>query len=438
MNKVLPGAYFRFEAVKKPEGAIGDRGITAMPLPLSWGPHGQVIELLSTDLSDGKSLTKVGFTAQDKERSRCARLCLGNCYKLLVWRINSGGEKAAATIGNLTATAKYDGVVGNEIKVAVVENGGKMDVVTFYREEEQDRQTVGEISELIGNDWADFSGSGNLAASAGTVLSGGTDGTVTEGNYTAYLEAMKTQSWQTMGIPSEDAKLPPIVTEYINNLRDASGRYVQAVVYNYNTADSVGVISSKQGFETEDEEVSPAEFVAWVAGASAGVQVSETNCYKAVKDAVKIIGDLPEDELAEELKKGWYLLGKRVDGTIVVVDDVNTFTSYSDTADQDFSDNFVIRLFDEIAMTTRKQFELMKIGKAGNTAAGRDALKAQLIANFEALQNMRPDGAIQNFAAEDITVAAGERSGDVIVTGYIQPAGHMKKLYGTFYKGKEA
>ncbi len=408
-----------------------------MPLPLSWGVQGQVIELLSTDLTDGKSLEKVGFTAADIEQSKLARLCLSSCYKLLVYRIDSGGVKAAATANNLTVTAKHEGALGNELKVAVVKNGTKWDVVTFYGTEEKDRQTVAEIAELIGNSWVDFSGEGALAANAGTALTEGANGTVSTNNYTDYLNAMKTKQWQVMGIPSDDNKLPPIVTSYIKDLRDKTGKYVQAALYNYNTANHMGIISSKQGYETETETISPVEFVAWVAGVSAGAQVSQSNCYKIVDSAVKIIGDLPEDELEAEMLQGWYMLGKRVDGTIVVIDDINTFTDYTDSQDEDFSDNFVVRLFDEIATTTRHQFELNRIGKTSNTESGRDILKAQLIANFEVLQNMQPSGAIQNFNADDITVAAGAGMGDVVVTGYVQPAGHMKKLYGTFYKGKE-
>ena len=36
-NKVRPGAYINFKAVPKSKMTVGDRGIVAMGLPLSWG-----------------------------------------------------------------------------------------------------------------------------------------------------------------------------------------------------------------------------------------------------------------------------------------------------------------------------------------------------------------------------------------------------------------
>lgn len=435
-NKTLPGAYFRFEAVKKPKGVIGARGIATMPIALSWGVQGEVIELLSTDLVDGKSLAKVGFSADDFEKSKLARLCLENCYKLLIYRIDKGGKKATATIGSLTISAKYAGTFGNSIKIAVIVSDTKKEVVTFVNELEKDRQAVTSVSELKSNDFVNFTGEGALSPNAGTALTGGTDGTVATANYTDYFNELKTKEWQVMGVPSEDKKLPIMLKSYIESLRDVSGKYVQGIVYDYSTADSMGIISVKQGFKRELEEVSPVEFVAYITGASAGADVNESNCFKVITGATAIVSEFTEDEIEEEQEKGSLMLIKRVDQKIVICDDVNTLRSYTDEIDEDFSDNFVVRLFDEIATTTRLIFEKSKVGKTANTLSGRETLKAQLIANFEALQNMTGDPAIQNFDVNDIKVEQGDGMGDVVVTAYIQPAGKMKKLYATLYKGK--
>lgn len=115
MNKKLPGAYINFKSVPNATGVLGERGIATMPLQLEWGPAGTVIELLSTDLEDGKSLTKVGTTAF-YEDSLILRQCLMHCYKLLVWRIDTGAEKATATLGTLTVTAKYGGKKGTRFR----------------------------------------------------------------------------------------------------------------------------------------------------------------------------------------------------------------------------------------------------------------------------------------------------------------------------------
>lgn len=429
-NKKLPGAYINFKSVTQAGGQLGGRGVATMPLSLSWGPNDQVIELLSSDLADGKSLAKVGVTAADAA-SLVLRQCLMHCYKLLVWRIDKGGTKAAATLGDLTVAAKYAGTKGNDIQVAILVNGTAFDVATYVGQSEVDRQTVAEIEDLAPNDWVAFAGTGELAANAGTPLSGGTNGTVSNTNYMDYLEAMKTRDWQTMGIPSADAALPAIVAEYIKGQRDNAGKKVQAVVYNNNTADHEGIISCKQGYRTETEEITPVNFVAWVTGATAGAAVNQSLCYKTLSGATSIIGDLPEDELAEEITKGWFLLSKRVDGVIVVLDDLNTFVSTTPDKSEAFGNNRVVRVLDEIGNTTRLTFEKHFIGEVDNTENGRDTFKAQLLANFSTLQDL---SAIQNFVAEDIEIQVGSKKNAVVVNGYIQPVDSMKKLYMTIFE----
>ena len=86
-NKVRPGAYINFKAVPKPSNHLGSRGVMTMPVPMSWGPQGKLIELLSTDLLDTKSLAKIGYVATDPE-SLVFRQALRNCYKALVYRLD--------------------------------------------------------------------------------------------------------------------------------------------------------------------------------------------------------------------------------------------------------------------------------------------------------------------------------------------------------------
>lgn len=433
MNKKLPGAYINFKSVPNATGTVGERGIATMPLQLEWGPEGEIIELLSTDLEDGSSLEKVGTTAF-YEDSLILRECLKHCYKLLVWRIDKGSAKASAELGSLTVTAKYGGLKGNLLQVAVLENAAdssKFDVVTYFEQTEKDRQTVEKITDLTANAWVDFTGTGSLTANAGTYLKGGASGTIAAQDYSTYLDAMKLCTWNTMGIPSEDKTLPPIIKTYIAGLRDDQGKKVQVVVYDYNVADHEGIISCKQGYQTETETISPVTFVAWVTGATAGANVNESLCYKTLEGATAIIGDMPENELEEEIQKGWFLLGKRVDGVIVVLDDLNTFVSYTAEKDVDFANNRVIRVLDEIGLTTQLQFEKMFIGKVDNTETGRDIFKSQLIANFTTLQDI---SAITNFVADDIEVLPGPGKADVKVNAHIQPVDCMKKLYMTVFE----
>ena len=85
-NKTRPGAYINFKAVPKSSMTVGDRGIVAMGLPLSWGEEGKMIEVLSSDLLDGTSQKLIGFTVFDSE-SKLLAGALNYAYKALVYFI---------------------------------------------------------------------------------------------------------------------------------------------------------------------------------------------------------------------------------------------------------------------------------------------------------------------------------------------------------------
>ena len=431
-NKALPGAYINFKSVPAPASIVGSRGIATMPLTLNWGVQGEVITLLSTDLEDGKSLSKVGVTAFDDE-AKLLRECLRHCYKLYVYRIDTGGAKATKTDGAITVTAKHNGTLGNEIKVVIEKNADKthFNVTTYVKTKAIDKQTTDIIENLKPNDFVEFSGTGAPPLSAGIVLENGANGRVQTNNYTDYLSAMRSYQFNTMGIPSEDTKLPPIIKSYVENERDKAGKKIQAVVHNYRESNYEGIISVKQGYKTKLEEIKPFEFVATVTGMTAGAEINQSNCYKIIEGATEIINFLAEDDLQQEIKNGWFLLTKRVDGEIVVLDDLNTFIDFSSEKDDDFNNNRVIRVFDEIGNTTRLIWEKYFIGKENNDKAGRDVFKLQLLKNFYELQNIR---AIQNFSADDVIITAGQKKDEVKVDVYIQPTDSMKKLYMTVFE----
>src|SRR5690606_1968937 len=109
------------------------------------------------------------------------------------------GNKAMTNIGNMTVTAKYAGVRGNDITIVVqanVDNPDLFDVQTLVDGREVDSQTVATIDELEDNAWVTFSGSGEPEPTAGVNLTGGTDGEVTNADYTDYLAAIELHDFQ--------------------------------------------------------------------------------------------------------------------------------------------------------------------------------------------------------------------------------------------------
>ena len=424
-NKLRPGAYINFEAIPSWDGALSGRGVATMPLTMDWGVEQTVFAVTGSELLNGKATAKLGHGMADSE-SLIFRQCLQNCPKLLVYRLNSGGEAATATLGNLTATAACSGTRGNDLSVCVAADGDAFTVYTYLDGEEQDAQTVSTIAGLTANDWLTFSGSGALTAVAATALSGGSNGTVAADAYSDYFEAVKTESWQVMGIPADNATLAPLVLAYIRQLREQMGKKVQAVVYNY-AAGYEGVISCKQGYSTATEIISATDFVAWVTGVTAGAAIDHSNTYKPVEGATAIVSPLDDEELEEALADGFFLLSRRTDGKIIVEQDINTLTDGSVNAA--LKKNRVVRTLDEIANTIAALFESNYIGRVDNNDVGRALFKEDILKYCE---NLTALGAITAFeGSADVSVSQGEDSDSVVIELAIRPVDAMEKLYMT-------
>ena len=427
---IRPGARIEFESVPAPAMSIGGRGIAALALPMAWGAEGELIAINSTDLSSGAAFSKIGYTAAE-EGSLLFRECLRYCYKLFAWRSDRGGVKASATVAPMTVTALYTGARGNDLEVSVFANGSEYDVVTYLDKVIVDEQTVGDIENLEANAWVTFSGSGEPAATAGTPLTGGTNGTINAAAYSGFFAALGLESWQVMGIIDPAVNIPSLVTDFIHNQRDVQGRKVQGVVYNSTAANYEGIIAIKQGYATESgEEVAGANAVALAVGMSAGAAINESNTNTLVNGAIRILGEMTHDEIVEGLQEGWFILSKRVDGSIKIEQDINTFREFAPTRGKEYRKNRVIRTLDEIGNTVKLTWEQFYEGSADNDQAGRNAFKADLISYFRMLQAER---AITGFTPEDVVVRKGNEIDAVVVDAWITPVDSMEKLYMTVY-----
>ena len=444
-NKVRPGAYINFVAVPQSLMNVSDRGIATMALPMSWGPQGEIIDILSSDLTDGSSLAKIGYSSTDVE-SLLFRICLQNCYRLKAWRLDTGGTKATATIGTgetaLKPTAKYAGICGNDIKIVIVkddDSGSTYTVETLYKGIRKDIQSKLTSPTLLeDNDWVDWNVTQQtvFTATAATSLAGGENGTVTESTaYTDYWAKMKTETWNTMGLLSEDATVKTAFCEYIKDLRENEGVKVQGCVYDKATYDYEGIISSDQGYKTEVEEISEVNFVAWVTGATAGAEINESNTHKTVQDAVEIICELTNTEIIDALQNGKFVISKLRSGTIVVEKDINTLHTFTTDRSYDFSKNRVIRVLDEMGNTVMNTWDENYCGKLDNDADGRNVYKADLVSYGNTLQGIH---AITNFlGADDIEVLMGNDVDSVVVNWPVQSVDSMEKLYMTFTVGRK-
>ena len=438
-NKVRPGADINFVSVPKPVGTLGERGTVAVGMPMTWGPAGELIHLTGDELLNGASLAKVGVTAFDTEASLPYRVALSGCFNALLFRTDVGGTKATATIleGTLAVSAKYAGTTGNKITVVTLKNKPEAGFTTIQVLVDgllQESFIVDKLAALKDIDSAfvqfEVTGAGTeVPETAGTALTGGTNGQVNKDVYANFWSLLDTKNFQAIAMYDTDDAIAPLLKSKVEIWREKRGKKVQAVVYNYPDADYEGIISVNQGFKTSTETVDTALFPVWVASMTAGAEVNQSLTAAVVEDGKEIINPILEDEIENALNQGRFVLSYRQDGAVCVEKDINTLHSFTVDKNYAFSKNRVIRCLDEIGNTTALVFNRNYAGKVDNDNIGRNQYKTELISMFDALMGIR---AIQNFdGAKDITVLPGEAVDAVVVDLVVQPVDSMEKLYMT-------
>lgn len=437
-NKIRPGAYIKFQGVPAENNIIGLRGIVTFAAPIGWGPEDELIKITVNDLYNNNLEKLIGSNIYSNE-AKLVKAALENAHTLLLYRGNKGGKKAevAVTVGevDLKVTAKYNGTVGNKISIAIKEsfNGG-YSVNTYLGSTQKDSQIVSNLNELVANDFVEFEGEGVINREVvNTLLTGGTDGTFEKTNYDTYLALLKGVQFDTLAAYNFSTGAAffdgATIKSFIQEMRETRGIKCQAVINNYIAANYEAIISTNgQGVKYADgTELSGEEFVVWVAGATAGADITESNTYKVVTNAVEITNNVLEDDIESLISQGYLVISKRRDGAIVIEKDINTLVTLRDEVTAAFKENKVVRILDAVANHIALDFEQNFIGKITNDSTGRDLFKASIISY---LSNLQISGAIINFnSANDVVVELGDQVDSFYAEIYIQPTYSVDKLY---------
>lgn len=437
-NKVRPGAYINFVSVPKPVGTLGNRGTVAIGMPMTWGAEGSLIHLTGDELLNGASLAKVGVTAVDTEESLPYRVALAGCFNALLFRTDVGGAKATATLSDaITVSAKYTGSTGNKIIVVTLKDKpieGSYTIQVLVDSLLREAFVVTSAQELmnIESSFVDFEVGKDITAipeTAGTALTGGSNGTVNKDIYPSFWSLLDTADFQCVAMYDTDPSIAPLLKSKVKIWSEKRGKKVQAVVYNYPEADDDRIISVNQGFKTNTETVDTTMFMLWAASKTAGAQINESLTASVVEGAVEIINPVLEDEIEDALNEGRFLLSYRQDGAVCVEKDINTLHTFTVDKNYAFSKNRVIRCLDEIGNSVALIFNRNYAGKVDNDDIGRNQFKTELISFVDQLVGIR---AVTNFdGAKDVIVLPGTAVDAVVVDLTIQPVDSMEKLYMT-------
>lgn len=418
-NKVLPGAYINFVSARQADSNLSDRGVVTMPLETDWGVDNAVFEVTAEDFKQN-SLKLFGYDYKNAKLKGLRDLFLG-AKKAYFYRLNSG-EKASCTY----ATAKYSGVGGNSLKVVIaknIEDDSKFDVKLLMGTAQVDKQTVASASALQDNDWVTWK-SADLAETAGTALTGGTNGTVNGTAYQSYLNKIEAYTYNIMGSVTTDSTAKALLTAFCKRMRDEAGVKFQLVLYNQ-SADYEGVINLKN--TVSDTGAAASSLVYWVSGALSACEVNKSVLNKLYDGEFTVSADYTQAQLETALKSGEFVL-HRCNNSIRVLSDINSLLTATDEKSDVFKDNQTIRVIDKIGNDIAALFANKYMGNVINNAAGRDSLWADIVKLHRELQDT---GAIENFDSKDVAVSAGSSRKSVVISDVITVAGTMEQLYMT-------
>ena len=208
-------------------------------------------------------------------------------------------------------------------------------------------------------------------------------------------------------------------------MRDDVGKKFQVVCFR-NLADYEGVVSVKNGLVGDTEN--PA-LIPWATGVVAGTAVNKSATNMDYDGEYSVDTDYTQSELEAGITEGSFMF-HLVDDNVVVLEDINTFTSITDEKSSDFSSNQTIRVLDQIANDIAVLFGTKYIGKVPNDASGRISLWNDIVKHHQELQNIR---AIEDFSPDNVTVAQGDTKKAVVVADYVTPVNAMAQLYMTVY-----
>ena len=470
-NKVRPGVYINVKGDGKPvlTTPLG-RLLMFQNKPLGWGKNG-IIELKAT--SDFTALT--GHKNTDEVLAPVYEALKGAETVLLLNDFTGGAKATGTKSGVYTVNAKYEGEQGNNISVSFVPspladgaNTQDVTVTTIFGTKQVDQVKITlpkantdaiakagltkEEQLEIHNDYVDITFgtpaevtselaakgeyplytaifNGLTQSATNVTLTGGTNGTnnvvddMDDYLENEYYAVATTAGWE------ESSNIHKLLAEEIKILRENVGIKVRAVIpnttnvaYNYE-----GVSTVLNGYVLNDGTViSPNIATARFAGMSASATPDQALTYAQLDDAVEASPKLNNDKTIEALNAGQIVFTTRAGQRVVVEQDINSLTKFTDTKSKDFSKNRIIRTLDEICTNTAQTFETSFLGKVSNNEFGRDLFKANRVSYLSGLESQNM---IRDFNPRDLSLAQGNDKDAVLMNLYVTPVDSMEKLY---------
>lgn len=348
------------------------------------------------------------------------------------------GTKATGTLwgwGPITATP--DGAAGNKVAVKVTSGSssetvfsGTLDVTASSPVWEEifrmtkEVQTWGEVSEENKNKVrnnkffrlnADPSSSvrpfedSQLGSLSDVRLSGGSDGA---SGGAIDLSPVEDEYFNVVVTDDQSPETRQLVSAWIADRCDKRGRYARCLFVDKNALPDSAPDNMYLSLcvNTVDGDATLTAFA--LACVEAGASWNESTTMSTFGLDGALDEALSDEDLETAIESGIMAIMKRIDGALCICKDINTRAKNSAIPAQ-LGKNRAVRLVETLRNTLRSLWETQYAGKVHNDETGRLLWKSKVC---EVLNEFVAGHGIEQYESDDIIVAAGEKSDEVIMT----------------------
>lgn len=341
------------------------------------------------------------------------------------------GTKATGALwgwGPITATP--DGAAGNNVAVKVFEassNFFTMQGTLNADASEPVWETIGSLTES-GLTWsnvdtyksnkfftmdADPSSSAVLCKVSDlpitTRLTGGADGA---GGGAIDLSPVEDEYFNVVVTDDQSPEMRQQISAWIADRCDKRGRYARCLFVDKNALPDSAPDNMYLSLcvNTVDGDATLTAFA--LACVEAGASWNESTTMSTFGLDGALDESLSDDDLETAIESGIMAIMKRIDGALCICKDINTRAKNSSIPAQ-LGKNRAVRLVETLRNTLRSLWETQYAGKVHNDETGRLLWKSKVC---EVLNEFVAGHGIDQYESDDIIVAAGEKSDEVIMT----------------------
>lgn len=341
------------------------------------------------------------------------------------------GKKATGTLwgwGSITATP--DGAAGNKVAVKAYEAASNFYTIMGTLDADAEKpvwETIGSLTDS-GRTWAPvdtyrsnkfFTMDADPAPDAvifevsalplETRLTGGADGA---GGGAIDLSLVEDEYFNVVVTDDQSPEMRQQISAWIADRCDKRGRYARCLFVDKNALPDSAPDNMYLSLcvNTVDGDASLTAFA--LACVEAGASWNESTTMSTFGLDGALDEALSDEDLETAIESGIMAIMKRIDGALCICKDINTRAKNSSIPAQ-LGKNRAVRLVETLRNTLRSLWETQYAGKVHNDETGRLLWKSKVC---EVLNEFVAGHGIEQYESDDIIVAAGEKSDEVIMT----------------------